>query len=158
MSGWPYFPRSMNLSIMDISSAISYWLTVAKVSWNFCSAPSSPVMSRILGARKLRYIHTKNFYKELDNFVSEMKRRKINLFCFIFWKGKRAKLRKNATSEWRVCFRLPRWIPKIKFYWDSVGLEGLLCDVINGISPSIRSQCPPKIEKNLTSLQLFSKE
>ena len=158
MSGRPYFPRFMNLSVIDFSSAISYWLTVVKVSWNFCPAASPPVMSRILGARKLRYTHTKNFYKELDNFVSEMKRRKINLFFFTFWKGKRAKLRKNTTSEWRICFGLPRWIAKIKLYWDSVGWDGLLCDVINGVSPSIRSQCPPKIEKNLTSLQLFQKE
>ena len=145
----------MNLSIIDFSSTISYWLTVAKVSWNLCSAASPPVMSRILGARKLRYTHTKNFYKELNNFVSEMKRRKMNLFFFIFWKGKRAKVLKNTTSEWGFCFGLPRWIVKIKLYWDSVGWGSLLCDVINGISPSMRSQCPPKIEKNLTSLQLF---
>ena len=52
MSGRSYFPRLINLSINDFSSAISYWFTVAKVSWKFCSAASATVMSRTMAARK----------------------------------------------------------------------------------------------------------
>ena len=68
MNGRSYFPRLINLSINDFSSAISYWFTVAKMSRKFYSAASTPVMSHTMAARKLRCIHSKNFYKELDNF------------------------------------------------------------------------------------------
>ena len=56
MNGRSYFPRLINLSIND------------KMPRKFYSAASAPVMSRTMAARKLRFIHSKNFYKELDNF------------------------------------------------------------------------------------------
>ena len=56
MNGRSYFPRLINLSIND------------KMPQKFYSVASAPVMSRTMAARKLRFIHSKNFYKELDNF------------------------------------------------------------------------------------------
>ena len=66
-------------------------------------------MSRTIAARKLRSIHSKNFYKELDNFstasMNKMKRRKIYLFSdpvtILRWKGSWSK--KNIEGRLKSC-------------------------------------------------------
>ena len=103
MSGRSYFPRLINLSINDFSSAISYWFTFAKVSWKFCSAASASVMSRTMAEKKLRSIRSKNLYKELDNFstafMNKMKRRKIYLFSGKYFEVERLIVERKSTEE-----------------------------------------------------------
>ena len=96
--GW-----STCMSVNNFSSAISYWFTVAKVSWKFCSTASASVMSRTTAARKLRSIHCKNFYKELDNFstasINKMKRRKIYLFSGKYFEVERLIVERKSKDE-----------------------------------------------------------
>ena len=103
MSGRSYFPRLINLSINDFSSAISYWFTFAKVSWKFCSAASASVMSRTMAEKKLRSIRSKNLHKELDNFstafMNKMKRRKIYLFSGKYFEVERLIVERKSTEE-----------------------------------------------------------
>ena len=103
MSGRSYFPRLINLSINDFSAAISYCFIVAKVSWKFCSAASASVMSRTMAERKLRSIHSKNLYKELDNFstafMNKMKRRKIRLLSGKYFEVERLIVERKSKEE-----------------------------------------------------------
>ena len=91
------------MSVNNFSSAISYWFTVAKVSRKFCSTASASVMSRTTAARKLRSIHCKNFYKELDNFstasINKMKRRKIYLFSDKYFEVERLIVERKSKDE-----------------------------------------------------------
>ena len=60
-------------------------------------------MSRTTAARKLRSIHCKNFYKELDNFstasINEMKRRKIYLFSGKYFEVERLIVERKSKDE-----------------------------------------------------------
>ena len=60
-------------------------------------------MSRTMSARKLRSIHSKNFYKELDNFstacMNKMKRRKIYLFSGKYFEVERLIVETKSKEE-----------------------------------------------------------
>ena len=60
-------------------------------------------MSRTMAATKLRSIHNKNFYKELDNvstaFMNKMKRRKIYLFSGKYFEVERLIVETKSKEE-----------------------------------------------------------
>ena len=121
MSGRSYFPRLINLSINDFSFAISYWFTVTKVSWKLCSAASASVMSRTMAERKLRSIHSKNLYKELDNFstafMNKMKRRKIHLFSGKYFEVERLIVEGRNRRKKSVVLLVTRLVCMHSFWW-----------------------------------------
>ena len=60
------FSRVHNPSINDSSSLISYWTTVAMEEKEFHIALIA--MAAVSAKRRSRYAHSKNFYRDLDNF------------------------------------------------------------------------------------------
>ena len=81
-------------------------------------------MSRTMAARKLRSIHSKNFYKELDNFstafMNKMKRRKIYLFSDKYFEVERliveTKSKEEVSDAACHSFRLYSFLEDIYIY------------------------------------------
>ena len=64
---------------------------------------SASVMSRTMAERKLRSIHSKNLYKQLDNFstafMNKMKRRKIRLLSGKYFEVERLIVERKSKEE-----------------------------------------------------------
>ena len=128
---WRNSGREWAVLFSTVDLPVNQWFLICDFLLVYCSQSVMKVLLHRIGScyvtyyggDKLKSIHSKNFYKELDTFTTafmkKMKRRKIYLFS-----GKYFEVHETACS--------------------AIWLTG-------------SSQCPPKTEKNPTSLQLLKK-
>jgi len=114
------FSRVYNPSINDSSAVTSYWFTVAMVGGIFISRlVCSLIGMATVATRRTRYAHSKNFYRDLDNFstaaVHKTKLRRKSLFSGEYFGVERLIATRKAKDEVRAS--VPRRVSSLRVYF-----------------------------------------